>query len=103
MTGMKKYYNFAPLLHASRTIFFGVNAVYTVKTACATISVRHTFRTNNLPSTPASPLSLPTPLLPPSPLRFHAPPTPLPIGKLPTSWQKVLCQECQRNSHEISY
>jgi hypothetical protein len=26
-----------------------------------------------------------------------------PIGRLPTSWRKVLCQECHRDSHDISH
>jgi hypothetical protein len=48
----------------------------------------------------ASPVAQPAQSSTPS---FRAPPTPPPIGKLPTSWRKVLCRECHRDSHNISY
>jgi hypothetical protein len=43
--------------------------------------------------------ALPTPSLP----SYRALPTPPPIGKLPTSWRKVLCRKCHREAHDISY
>jgi hypothetical protein len=53
-----------------------------------------------LPATPVTPSLVP---LSPSPPRFRPPPTPPPIKKLPTSWRKVLCWECHRDGHDISY
>jgi hypothetical protein len=60
--------------------------------------------TTSLLATPSPPPSWPAPPTLATPvLRFRPPPTPPPMGKLPTYWRKVLCRKCKRDSHDISY
>ncbi len=51
-------------------------------------------------ASPLEPSQLPSPA---SAQQFQAPSTPPPINILLTSWWKVLCHKCHKDSHDISY
>ncbi len=73
----------------------------TIVAAIADVSVTTVSSTSSVATSLAETLATPCQLSPP--LRFCTPPTPPPISVLLTSWRTVLCHECYRDAHDITY